>query len=808
MTPGATISGRRPSRSPEGIGSIVRGDERVGRSGEIIAPVTRSRSRIPHLPGIPAIRVQAKTLAPPVPAGSFPRHALLERISASPATLVSITAPAGYGKTTFMAQVAAHERRGVAWVSLDSHDDDPATLVSLLGAALHRIRPIQAKVFDAIAAPAISPWSAVSRLSTGLEHHPPLVLFVDDTDSLAAGPAVDILAALPDLLPPGSRLVLASRASPPIALSRRRVAGTVLELDPLDLALDDQEAFALAEALGHGVDKATAAMLNQQAEGWLAGLYLGLLATADHRNLKSRGLAGDSGAIAAYLRSEILEPLGPDLVTFLRRTSFLERLSGPLCDAVLGRADSAAILTGLGGANRFVVPLDDRGGWYRQHHLLRDLLRADLEREDRDEIARLATNASIWFDEHGSPGEAIDCARLAGDETRLARLLMIHTQSAFNTGNVTTVRRWFDEIEFASWLVRHPELAVTGGIYFALIGDPPRAGQWMHMAASAKVPRPRSDASTPFDGLLALGRAIMAQNGAAAMLADSTIAADRIPALSPWRTAALGAVGVAHYLAGDDAGADAALADADRASIPPTAASGRTVALAYRATIAIDRGDWAGAAAFIATARDVIVRSSLSELALMSVVFALAARVAMRRGNRIQAASDQAHAHRLRAGLSEAVPWLAVGANLELARLALAQSDAAGARTLLQEADQMLSRFPSFGRLADDVVLLRKQVNTSASVVVGAAALTAAELRLLPYLSTHLSFREIGGRVGVSANTIKSQTMSIYRKLDVSSRGDAIARAASIGLTDPLRDPGIRPEGGAEQGGTHGQPVG
>ena len=153
-----------------------------------------------------------------------------------------------------------------------------------------------------------------------------------------------------------------------------------------------------------------------------------------------------------------------------------------------------------------------------------------------------------------------------------------------------------------------------------------------------------------------------------------------------------------------------------------------------------------------------------------------------------------------------AVPWLAVGTDLELARLALAQSDAAGTRTLLQEADDILSGFPSFGRLAGDVVTLREQAAAAASVVVGASALTAAELRLLPYLSTYLSFREIGERVGVSANTIKSQTMSIYRKLDVSSRGDAIARAAAVGLTDPLRDPGFRGDG-RTAAGTVGQPT-
>jgi LuxR family maltose regulon positive regulatory protein len=720
---------------------------------------------------------------------------------------VSVSAPAGYGKTTFLAQAAARERRAVAWVSLDAHDDDAASLASLLAVALDLIRPIDPKVLKAIAAPAISPWSAVTRLGSALEHHPALVLFIDDADSLAPGPAADVLTALPDLLPPGSRLVLAGRASPPIALSRRRVAGTVLELDPTDLALDDQEAFALAEVLRDGIDEATAAMLNRQAEGWVAGLYLGIMATADLRDLTTHGLTGDSRAIARYLRSEILGPLGPDLVAFLRRTSFLERMSGPLCDAVLGRTDSATILTALESANRFIVPMDDRGVWYRQHNLLRDLLRADLEGDDSDDIARLATNASTWFDEHDSPGEAIDYARLAGDETRLARLLVTHTQTAFNAGNGATVQRWFDEVEAAPWMVRHPELAVTGAIYFALVGDPARAGQWMHMATATAAAGPMPDGSGSIHAWLALSRAIMAQNGAASMLADAAIAVDQIPSLSPWRTAALAALGIAHYLAGDDLTAEATLAEADRASIPPAAASCRALALAYRAILAIEHGEWARAGALTTMARDIVLRNSLSELPLMGIVFALTARVATRRGNRIQAASDQAHAHRLRAGLSVAVPWLTVGTNLELARLALAQSDAAGTRTLLRESTDILSRFPSFGRLAGDVVTLRERAAAAASVVIGASALTAAELRLWPYLSTYLSFREIGERVGVSANTIKSQTMSIYRKLDVSSRGDAIARAAAIGLTDPLRDPGFRADDRDESLDTLGQPT-
>ena len=377
---------------------------------------------------------------------------------------------------------------------------------------------------------------------------------------------------------------------------------------------------------------------------------------------------------------------------------------------------------------------------------------------------------------------------------------MTHTQIGFNQGSIATVQRWFDECENARWMPQHPEVAFTGAIYFAMAGDARRSGQWMHQAAAGDIAASMPDGSESIQAWLPLGRAITAQHGAAAMLADATAAVDQIPPRSQWRTAALTTLGVAQYVAGQDVAADSSLAEADLATLPPAAATGRALSLAYRATIAIERGDWDEAAGFVAAARDGVLRSGLTELSMLTIVFALAARVALRRGNRIQAAADQAHANRLRPGLSDAVPWLAVGANLELARVALAQADAAGARTLLREADDVLRRFPSFGRLADDAATLRQQVSASASVIVGASALTAAELRLLPYLSTYLSFREIGERVGVSANTIKSQTMSIYRKLDVSSRGEAISRAAAIGLTDPLRDPGFRSDGSGDAG--------
>jgi LuxR family maltose regulon positive regulatory protein len=761
-----------------------------------LAPITRLRPTLPSVPGVPAIRLESKVIPPPVRVGSVVRRGLLERLAATPASLVSVVAPAGYGKTSFLAQAADDSPHAVAWLSLDRHDDDPAILTGLLAAALHQVRPIDPSIFEALGGPAQSPWSRVTRLSSALDGHPPVTLFLDDLDALDQGPAVDLVGALLELLPAGSRMVLAGRGRAHVELSRRRVAGTLLEFERSDLAFDDDEAFELAQAVKAGIDRATVSALNERAEGWPAALYLGALAATPRVGRASAAqptarLAGDTGTIAEYLRSEILLPLGPQHVSFLRRTAFLDRLSGPLCDAVLERTGSGVQLAVIAAANRFLVPLDDRGLWWRPHHLLHDLLRADLATDDEADVPAMATRAADWFETHDAPGEAIAAARIAGDDARLAALLVRHSQIAFNNGRIATVQRWFDESEDAPLLRRHPEVAVAGSMYFALSGDARRAAQWLQQADAAafhsdQAVGPGGDSIAAW---VAMGRAIMAQQGATAMLADAAIAVDGLSSLGQWRTAALSLLGVAQYLTGDEAGADNAFVEADRAVLPPDAASARALALCYRATIAIERGDWAAGSGFVGLAREVVMHNRLGEMPIMSLVYALAARVAMRRGNRLQAAADQAHANRLRGGLTEAVPWLTIGTTLELARVSLSQSDAAGARSLLSEVDDLLARFPDYGRLATDASALRDQAMSSASVVIGASALTAAELRLLPYLSTYLSFREIGDRVGVSANTIKSQTMSIYRKLDVSSRGDAVARAAAIGLMDPLRDP-------------------
>ncbi len=584
-----------------------------------------------------------------------------------------------------------------------------------------------------MAAPGISPWSAATRLSAALEHHPAVTLILDDADALAPGPASDMLEILPGHLPAGSRMVLAARSSPSIDLARLRAAGTLLELGPDELALGDDEALALATGAGLVIDASGASTLNRQAEGWPAGLYLGIKAIQADRSTSPFGdvIAGDRRFVQEYLRSEILDGLPTDHLDLLRRTSFLERFNGSLCDAILDRSGSGSLLAEIERTNRFLIPLDDRGQWYRCHHLLRDVLRVDLAREATSS-ADLLGRASAWFEANELYEEAIDFAFGAGDAARIARLMTIHTLTLNNLGRTTTVRRLFDRLGNEAWIPEHPEVAVVAAIFFATTGDPRRAAQWQHRADGAPRDVAMPDGSPSIDSWLALLRAIMAQDGVDRLLADAMLAVSSIPSSSPWRTAALASLGIARYLAGDLDAADATFDEADAASMPPAAGTGRSIAMAYRAMIAMERGDWAAAGHHASTSRETAVRNNLTENSAAIMAYAVSARVSMRRGNRVQAEVDRAHANRLRPSLSTAMPWLAIGARLELARMCLAESDAAGARTLLREADEVLRAVPDLGRLTADVADVRRQAEDATGITIGASALTTAELRLLP----------------------------------------------------------------------------
>jgi LuxR family maltose regulon positive regulatory protein len=277
-------------------------------------------------------------------------------------------------------------------------DNDPVVLLSYLAAALHRVEPINPGVFQALTSPGVSVAAKVVPLlvSAAAAMTEPMFLVLDHLELLENQDCLDAVAELALGLPAGSQVALAARRSPALPVALLRAQGQVLEVGMTELAMDQQEGRALLEAAGIRLPDADMTELMRQTEGWPVGLYLAALAhrAGGPRHDTGFAFSGDDRFMADYLHSELLAHLPPELVTFLTRTAVLERMSGPLCDAVLDTRGSGGVLASLEDSNLLVVPLDRRRDWYRYHHLFHELLQAELERREPDLVESLHARAA------------------------------------------------------------------------------------------------------------------------------------------------------------------------------------------------------------------------------------------------------------------------------------------------------------------------------------------------------------------------------------------------------------------------------
>ncbi len=326
--------------------------------------------------------LRAKLDVPQARAGFVARTGLVDRLSrARSGRFVSVVAPPGYGKTTVLGQWAKHDSRTFAWVSLDHRDNDPVVLLTYVAEALNGDGTVEPMVFKGLTGPGDSLWArGVPRLAEALAaRRGPFVLVLDDVHELQNTECLDALTALLPQVPQGSQVVLSGRTEAQLGIPKLRTDGELLELGSADLALNDAEAYALLTAAGVDVTNDQASALNEHAEGWAAGLYLAALSLdEDGSSLASFG--GDDRFVTDYLKTEELARIEPAQLDFLLRTAVLERMTGPLCDALLERDDSAEMLERLERENLFVVALDRQRRWFRYHHLFREMLQAELER--------------------------------------------------------------------------------------------------------------------------------------------------------------------------------------------------------------------------------------------------------------------------------------------------------------------------------------------------------------------------------------------------------------------------------------------
>src|SRR5215204_3099154 len=674
--------------------------------------------------------VESKLHPPPARPGIVARTRLVDRLLASDAVpVVCVVAPVGYGKTTLLAQWAQRTAHRVGWVSGDQRANDPAGLLTYLAVALDRVEPIDARVIRGLAGPAASIVGAVPRLAAAMAAMTgPVALVLDHLELLENQACLDLVAELAAQLPPGAQLLVASRVRPPLPVGLLRVQGQVVELGVEELAMDDREARALLEGAGVGLDDAEVDELIGRTEGWPVGLYLAALAhkAGGPRRPAWAGFTGDDRFMADYLRSELLARLPPELVAFLTRTAVLERMSGPLCDAVLETTGSARVLASLEESNLLLVPLDRQRRWYRYHHLFHELLVAELDRREPDLVPALHHRAAGWCEVNRLPETAIDHAQAAGDADRVARLVWELALPAYGAGRVDTTRRWFGWFEDQGLLGRYPPVAVLGAWLQALVGEPVAAERWADAAEQGPVAGTLPDGSTG-QSYLALLRALLCRDGVDRMRADTQAALDELSPTSQWRPTAQVLEGIGYLVAGQANRADPILAQAVEVATEADARPAAAIGLAERSLVAMHHEDWEQAAALAERASGVVRAGRLDGYVASALVHAVAARVAVHQGDIAQAQQQLARATRLRPLLTYALPYLAVQTLLELGRVCLALDDGAGARVVLRQARDVLRRRPDLGILPGQVDELRSKLDSSRGSV-GVSSLTAAEL--------------------------------------------------------------------------------
>ena len=413
-----------------------------------------------------------KLTVPSPAAGLVPRECLVEKLNASAGTARSLTlisAPAGYGKTTLLAEWVAGGADPVAWLTLDEGDIDPLRFIWYLYEAFKQVEPgLGASAMAALASPLPPPLEAlVAPLVNHIEGlHREVCLVLDDYHQISSPSVHAALVNLLDHQPANLHLVIATRSDPPLPLARLRAGGRLLELRQDDLRFTTREAVEfLHSAVKHTLSAADTAALVSRTEAWPAGLRIAAL-SANARPDASRFIAEFTGShhhVLDYLGDEVFERQPASVQSFLAETSILDRLCGSLCDALTGGCAGQAMLERLEHDNLFIVPLDDRHGWYRYHGLFVELLRHRLVQMRPDRVSALHRRASEWCESNGEIAPAVEHAEAAKDWPRVAALLGDHFEAFWGHGELAALRRWMSSLP-ASIVDSSPSLCITGAL--------------------------------------------------------------------------------------------------------------------------------------------------------------------------------------------------------------------------------------------------------------------------------------------------------------------------------------------------------
>ena len=733
--------------------------------------------------------VATKLYVPVLPADRVSRPSLVAELrDGSRARLILVSAPAGAGKTTVLASWRADpaEERPFAWLSLDSRDNDPVRFWNYVLAAVRTVAPdAGAGVDDALrSAGGDVTELALPLLVNALTLLPgPIVLVLDDYHVISSADVHQSVAFLIDHLPRTVQVALAGRSDPPLGLARLRASAELLEIRAPDLGLSTGEATALLNgSLGLGLAPEQVRILRERTEGWAAGLQLvGLsLRGREDRGRYIASFAGDDRQIVDYLVAEVLGRQSPAVQDFLLRTSIAQRLTGPLCDALLDTTNSARQLVELERANLFTIPLDERRQWYRYHHLFGDLLAHELSLALPDEVTALHRRAYEWHLREGLVAEAIAHAIAAGDYHEAAELIAANWLDFVNGGELATVEAWTRGLPDKAI---DPRMCLARAWMLLVLGRPGEVEAEVRAAERGVLPGPLADGSSSVESSAAMvrtsARLMLGDVGAAAQSAAAALELEPDPA-APWRPQVTNALGMTAFWSGAAEEAEAAFSETVSAGEPAGFYGAVIYALGYLAVISAQRAKLAEAGRRVSMARALAKRQALGEHWFTVMIDYAAGELARARGD-LQVARAE-----VERGLGIARRWglrldIAYGL-LALSRIALAAGGAAEARELRARAQRQLVACPDPGFLRGWARAEDAADPESVPPADGFDELSERELAVLRLLSSRLSLREIGNELYVSLNTIKTHTRNVYAKLRVGSRQQAVVRARELGL--------------------------
>jgi LuxR family maltose regulon positive regulatory protein len=501
----------------------------------------------------------------PPTGAKFVRRQRLERILdeglEQNASLILVCGPAGYGKTTTVSEWLQTSQMlsldQVAWLTLERGDDDLTRFLTYFVTALQRIHPgFGEGVLKILQSHKPSPVTILATLLINeLSEFPgPFFLVLDDYHLLTVESIQNFIAFLVDHQPPRMGLVLITRTDPALPLARLRARSQLVELRQDALCFLPEEVAEFSNrAMGLALSPEQLAFLGRQTEGWISGLQLAAVSLRDVRDRLAffQAFSGEHAFIADYLTDEVLTHLSEPIRTFLLRTSILERLSAPLCEAVSGQAGSQAMLEQLVEANLFIVPLDSQHAWYRYHVLFTDLLRKRLQEEGEEKIRELHRRACRWFEENGPIDLAIEHAIAGEDGERAVRLIEGVAEGLLMRGQAVTLLRWLEALPQET-ILRQPILGTLKGFSLLLCSRPPEAAAalYQELDVAGSLDGFQGEAAT-LQALLAILQGRTADAIRLSEQALRQLSAGR----AFYRSLAADGLGMAYTLAGDIDGA-------------------------------------------------------------------------------------------------------------------------------------------------------------------------------------------------------------------------------------------------------------